>query len=264
MGKTIGVFSLKGGVGKTSAVAALGHAMSHFGKKVLLIDANFSAPNLGLHFNIVEPKSTLHELLDRKAHIKDAIYQLDHFDILPARVFSEKDVAYFKLKNKISYLRKKYDYILIDSAPSFNEESLAPLLASDEILIVTTPDHPTLSTTLKSIKRAEQRGIKINGLILNKVHGKRFELSVGDIEESTDIPVMAVIPYDKKVIEALSKFRSSTHHKPKSKSSQEYKKLAAVLIGEKYRPKKLKERLKRITPSKQEINRTIFYESVFE
>ncbi|GAG95692.1 unnamed protein product [marine sediment metagenome] len=67
MGKAIGILSLKGGVGKTSVVAALGDAFADFGKKVLLIDANFSAPNLGLHFNIVDPEKTIHDLLDRTA-----------------------------------------------------------------------------------------------------------------------------------------------------------------------------------------------------
>ncbi|MCH8872918.1 AAA family ATPase, partial [candidate division KSB1 bacterium] len=56
--KTIGILSIKGGVGKTSTVAALGAAIAGFDKKVLLIDGNFSAPNLGLHLGIVNPKVT--------------------------------------------------------------------------------------------------------------------------------------------------------------------------------------------------------------
>ncbi|MBU2052817.1 MAG: AAA family ATPase, partial [Nanoarchaeota archaeon] len=42
--KTIGIISLKGGVGKTSIVVALGSAIADFGKSVLLIDGNLSAP----------------------------------------------------------------------------------------------------------------------------------------------------------------------------------------------------------------------------
>ena len=54
--KTIGIVALKGGVGKTSVTAALGEAFASLGEKVLLVDGNLSAPNLGLHFNIIEPK----------------------------------------------------------------------------------------------------------------------------------------------------------------------------------------------------------------
>ena len=75
MGKIIGVMSLKGGVGKTSVVVALGSAISDFGKKVLLIDGNLSSPTLGLHLNIINPKQTIHHVLNRAANTKDAIYE---------------------------------------------------------------------------------------------------------------------------------------------------------------------------------------------
>jgi len=53
MGKTIGLISLKGGVGKTTVSAALAvNLAKKHDKKVLLVDANYSAPNLGIHMNI--------------------------------------------------------------------------------------------------------------------------------------------------------------------------------------------------------------------
>ncbi len=263
MGKAIGVLSLKGGVGKTSVVAALGDALADFGKKVLLIDANLSAPNLGLYFNIVNPEKTLHDLLDRTANIRQVIQKLEKFDIIPANLFNKKLVSPFILKNKVQTLKRKYDIILIDSPPSMDEENLSVILASDEILVITTPDHLTLGTTMKSIKRAQQRGAKINGLILNKVYNKSFELSIDDIEKTMGIPVLAVIPHDVNVLKSLSEFTPSTSHKPKSKGSTEFKKLAGVLIGEKYKPRRFKDRL-RITPKRQEINRELFYKRVFK
>ena len=55
MGKTIGIVSLKGGVGKTTTVVSLGAALAEIGKKVLLIDGNLYSPTLGLHLNIIDP-----------------------------------------------------------------------------------------------------------------------------------------------------------------------------------------------------------------
>ena len=264
MGKVIGVLSLKGGVGKTSVVAALGEALSGFDKKVLLIDANLSAPNLGLHFNIVDPEKTLHDLLDRSANTRQAIHKLENFDILPATIFNEKIVAPLNLKNKVNSLRKKYDVIVIDSPPSLNEEALAVILASDELLVVTTPDHITLGTTMKSIKRANERGTRINGLVLNKVYNKNFEISIKDIEETVGSPVLAVIPHDLNIPRAVSKFESSISYKPKSAGSIEFKKLAAILIGEKYKPRRRIQDILRISPKRQEVNREIFYKRVFK
>ncbi len=264
MGKAVGILSLKGGVGKTSVVAALGETLAGFGKKVLLIDGNLTAPNLGLHFNIVDPEKTLHDLLDRSANIRQTIYKLDNFDVLPASLFNMKKVSPFLLKNRVKSLKKKYDIILIDSSPTLDEESLAVVFASDELLFVTTPDHPTLSTTLKSIKRAQQRGSRVNGIVLNKVYNKNFELSIDEIEGTVEVPILAVIPHDVAVMKALSNFQSSTSHKPKSKGSTEFKKLAAALIGEKYEEgRKIKDFFK-ITPKRQEINREIFYNRTFK
>jgi len=267
MGKIIGVVSLKGGVGKTSIVASLGSAFSEFGKKVLLVDGNLSSPALGLHLNVIEPEKTLHHVLNRKAHARDAIYKINEIEglhVMPASIFEKISVSPLQLKNKIKGLKKSYDVILIDSSPSLDEETLAVILASDEIIVVTTPDRPTLSATIKAVKLAKQRGTPISGLVLNKVHNKDFEVSFGDVEGTLDIPVLAVIPYDLGVLRSLSEMKPYTLHNPNSKGSVEYKKLAGVLVGEKYKHSTLKDFFKKLVPSRQEINREIFYDRIFK
>ena len=262
MGRSIGILSLKGGVGKTSVVVSLGDAISGFGKKVLLVDGNFSAPNLGLHLNVVNPAITMHHVLARKANIKDAVRKLDNFDMIPSSVFSNYRLNPFELKEKLKPLRRRYDVLLIDSSPALNEETLAVMLASDSILIITTPDVPSISTAIKAIKLAKQKDVPISGLINNKAHNKNFDLSLDEIEKTADVPVLAIIPYDIEIQKSLSNFVPSTRHKPNSKSSKEYKKLAGVLIGEKYKPFSFRNIL-RLSPKKVEINREIYYDRVF-
>src|SRR4030042_5809770 len=172
MGVAIGIVSLKGGVGKTTAVVSLGSAIAGFGKKVLLVDGNISSPNLGLHLEIVEPEVSLQDVLEKKANPSEAIHKLENFDILPASIFRDYKSNLFSMKEKLKYLKRSYDYILIDSSPSLDNETLGAMIASDEILVVTTPDHPTLSTTMKALKLAKQRGTPISGIILNKVHNR--------------------------------------------------------------------------------------------
>lgn len=262
MGKVIGVISLKGGVGKTSVVSALGAAIAGFGKKVLLIDGNFSAPNLGLHFG-ADPDVTLHDVLMGNANINQAIYNVGDFDIISSSMHHKGEINFLKLKNKIRLLKRRYDVVLIDSSPALNEETLSVILAADALLVVTTPDSVTLDTTLKSVRLARQRGTQIDGLVINKMYNKGFDLSLDDIEMQAEVPVMAVIPHDVKVVKALSEFTPSTIYKPKSGASQEYYRLAASLIGEEYKPVKLKRFFKTINPKKQDINRTLFYRNVF-
>jgi MinD-like ATPase involved in chromosome partitioning or flagellar assembly len=263
MGKIIGVVSLKGGVGKTSTVVELGAAIAGFGKKVLLVDGNLSSPNLGLRFGIVDPEKTLHHVLQRSAHARDAVYELsENVHLMPSSLFFRGEVNAFKLKEHLRMLRRGYDYIIIDSSPSLDSETLAVMLASDNILVVTTPDHVTLGTTIKAVKRAKQRGAPIGGLVLNKVHDKDFELSLPEIEDVLEIPVLAVVRHNLDMLGAVAGFTSLVDTVPNSNESHEFKKLAATLIGEKYKPKRLKN-LFHFNPKREEINREIYYERVF-
>lgn len=263
MGKVVGVVSLKGGVGKTSVVAALGDALADMGKKVLLVDGNISAPNLGLHFNIFEPKVSLHNVLTRKNDVSEAVHTVGNLDIIPSSLFRGSETGILKLKDRLSMIRDKYDIILLDSSPSLGEETLGVMLASDEIVVVSTPDHPTLSNTISSIKLARQRGVPIVGIVLNRVYGKNFELTMRDVEEVAEVPVMALIPHDVKVLRALSEFTPYTSFRPNSKASDEFRKLASLLVGERYEPPRIRRFFTWVAPERQEINRQLYYDGLF-
>ena len=259
--KIIGIISLKGGVGKTTTVSNLGALMANdFSKKVLVVDANFSAPNLGLHVGIVNPNKTIHEVLNEQIPIYSAIRSHElGFDIIPASL-NPKKINPFKLKSKLSIVKNDYDVILIDSSPTLNEEILTTMIASDELLVVTSPDYPTLSCTTQAVKTAKKKGIPIAGLILNKVRNKRYELNVSDIEDATGIPVLSVIPEDYVVPEALSECVPASIYKPNRDFSVEFRKLAGALVGEHFEDTRLLARVKhafRPDMTRAEVNRLL-------
>ena len=262
MAKTIGIIAIKGGVGKTTTTSNLGVILSkEFNKKVLVVDANFSAPNLGMHFGIINPEKTLHDVLLNRADIEEAIINhSENLHILPSSLISRK-INPFKLKEKINFIKDKYDIILIDSSPSLNEEILATMIASDELFVITSPDYPTLSTTLRAIRIAKQKRTPINGIILNKVRGKNFELKLEDIEKTAETSVLAVLPDDLRILESLSLTKPAAMHFENSNAVIEYKKFAAALIGEEFKDKRISYRIKKMfsrTIPKEEINRDIF------
>jgi len=263
MGKVIGILSLKGGVGKTTSTVSLGAALASIGKKVLLVDANFSAPNLGIHLNILNPEKTIHHVLNGDAKIEEAIYNLEDFDVLPASVYPKKGFNPMKLKEKIRALKLKYDFIIIDSSPSLNSETLAAMVSSDELFVVSTPDFSTLTMTLKAIALARKRGTPIKGLILNKVYNKNFELKLEDLERTSEIPVLAVIPHDVNVLKSQSNFIPANYSRPNSEYGVEYRKFASCLAGEKYESPGILKIFKSITPKRQDVNRELFYKAVF-
>lgn len=247
-GKTVSVIAIKGGVGKTTTVVNLGATLSKdFNQKVLLVDGNLSSPNLGHHVGIMNPDFTLRDVLMDKISPQAAIYKHElGFDVLPTNFTSNADrFSVFKLKEKLNKIKRKYDYILIDSSPNLNNEMLLSMVAANELLVVTTPDHPTLRCTIEAVEAAKSQKTPISGLIVNKKRGKRFEISKGDIEKEACVPVIAVLPDDVKVLEALSKTTPLAYHSPKRKSTKGYHNIAAHLLGEDQKYVPLRQKVKK-------------------
>ena len=204
MSKTIGIIAIKGGVGKTTISSSLAVDLANnYNKKVLLIDANYGAPNLGLHMDILEPQKTIHEVLANNAMIESAIHSRFGVDVIPGSYNFPYPFNPLKLRNRIRKISRNYDFVVIDSSPSLNEEVLSTMLASDILFAVSTPDYPTLSCTLKASKLAFQRGRPIAGIILNKVREPKYELNMNEIEKTTNIPIVAKIHDDKMPLRAV-------------------------------------------------------------
>ncbi len=260
--KIIGFISIKGGVGKTTTVANLGFVLARdFNKKVLVVDGNFSGPNLALHFGFTKPQHTLHDVFDGKVGLQKAIYEHSSgLHILPCSLFNTEKVDVARFHQYLASLRSFYDVILIDSSPALNQEMLATIMASDELFVLTTPDYVTLATTMHAIKVARQKRTYISGIVINKVRGKRFELSLEDVQDATKVPVVSVLYDDESVLKALSKGKPISLFNDNNGVSIEYKKLASALVGERYQDKRFGTRLKTLFNKKlsqDEINRAI-------
>ena len=264
-GKIIGVIAIKGGVGKTTVVSNLAAALARQGKKVLAIDANFSAPNLGLHLGIVNKEKTVHEVIAGKIDASEAIYQSEAgFDIMPARLMPIK-IEPLRLKRKISSLKNIYDFIIIDSSPSLNEEMAATMAASDELIVVSSPDYPTLSCTMRAIKVAKEKKVPITGIILNRVRNKKYELTLEEIEEASEVPVIGLMPEEEKVLESVSETKPVVIFAPRKEVSVEYNKLAAAITGQKYKDMRLWSSIRNFlfadNFTKVDVNRTMLMDN---
>ncbi len=195
MVKTLGFISLKGGVGKTTMSAAVATNLANkYHKKILLVDANFSAPNLGLHMNIVSPQKTVHDVLNGDP-ISSAIHTQHGVDVIPGNFLNNKELNFMLLKDRIGHIKKEYDFVILDSSPSLNDEMLATIIASDHLFAVSTPDYPTLSCTIRAAQLAKQRHRPIAGIIVNQSKG-HYDVDLDEIQESTGIPVVAKVKYD--------------------------------------------------------------------
>lgn len=261
--KVIGIVSFKGGVGKTSCTANLACALAKLNKKVLAVDSNFSSPNLGLNFGLLSPLVTLKDAITEKAGIEEAIHIHDsNVHIIPGSPFYEKFEA-GRLRQEINKLKSLYEFVLLDCSPSLNHELVASLIACDELFIVSTSDYPTLIATMRAAKIAKDKKVNVKGIILNRIRGKKFELSKEEVEETTGLPVISILPEDEKVIESSANLIPLLVLSPYRKVSREYKKLAAVISGERYVPETLFTRMRDFIVDKYDIQAKEFIRGKF-
>ncbi len=263
MGEVIGFIALKGGVGKTTLTVSLATDLANaHDKKVLLIDANYSAPNLGLHMDIVQPEKTIHDVLLGKTRLESAIHRRFGVDVIPGNPALGMMMNPLKLRDKLERVKTLYDFILLDSSPSLNEEMLSTMLASDHLFVVTTPDMPTLSNSLQAAQLAKQRGKPIRGIIINKIRDPQYELALHQIEHTLGIPVVACIPDDASQVRALFSRIPLPLYSKRSKFSREVHRLACALTGKPEKVSFYKKLLPRIF-KKEEVNRQMLKEGFY-
>lgn len=240
MTRVIGVLSGKGGVGKTTIVANLSAALAFkFNKKVTVIDCNLTTSHLGMHFGIFHYPKTLNDFLKGSSPITDVIFPHGTgVNIIPASLnlsdLTGIDIS--NLNNKIKDILNDNDFVFLDIAPGFGKEAVSGMMACQEALLVTTPDLPSVTDVIKAKNVLNDINVKTMGIILNKVTGKKFDLTKEEIAETTGLPVIASIPFRFEVVESLANKTPLVAYRQDSDASVELFRLAATLSNEEYTP----------------------------
>jgi septum site-determining protein MinD len=237
MSKIIVITSGKGGVGKTTTAINLGAAMNYFGKDVLVIDANLSTPNVGIHLNSPEVPINLNHVLQKKAEAYEAIYEHSSgLKIMPSSLSIKelKKIKDEKLKDFVPDFRKLSEYIIVDSAAGLGSETSSAIDMADEIIIVTNPEMPAITDALKTIKFAQQMKKQVIGIIMTRVRKDDIEMSPETVKEMLEIPILGMIPEHLDIKRSLNKKDAVIHTHPKSESARAYKEIAARLLEIEY------------------------------
>ena len=233
MTKIISVLSGKGGVGKTTMITNLATALANKGKKVVVVDANLSAPNLAIHLGIPTASLiTLNDVLRNDAYITHAMYlHKAGFYVVPASI-DEIETELGGFKNNIGKLLGNADIVLIDSAPGINKEVDASIDVSDEVLLVMTPDEPSLRNAMITKKRVEERGKEVMGVIINQTKGSKYELSNEYIEDMLDEKILGRIGYHRKFKESVAHGTPFINYAPDSVPADTINRISYYLMDE--------------------------------
>lgn len=237
MSRIIGVFSGKGGVGKTTTAVNLGVALAKLGKSVILVDSNVNTPNVSLHLGMNFTPFTIQDMMENALYIPQALYVHESgLRVIPADFsLKERHVDIAELKNHIHKLAGEADYIIMDCAPGLGLDARAAIDACSEFLIVTNPETPAVADAYKTYKAIKNMNGKVLGLVVNKVNNDSYELQSGEIEDFFNEKVIGIVPEDRSVRASIQNKKPVVMHKPNSKASKAYQKLAMHIDGIKQR-----------------------------
>ena len=254
--------SIKGGVGKTTlALETASSLVNDFGKRVLLVDANFSAPNIGLYLDLTNDV-TLHDALNGTG-LHNAIYESHGIDVIPASMDHNSEIDIFKLKKVLDKYKSRYDFIILDSSPHFEE--LKPVIAAaDKVFLVTSPDKVTLTTTLKAAEIAKKQETPIEGIIVNKIRSPKHENDLFEVEEISQIPVVAKIRDDKRIARAAHKKSPITYSDPRNQISREIKNMASSICGNSEELTFMQKLLLKDLVQKEVVNRDLLRQKFYQ
>lgn len=234
MARSIAILGGKGGIGKTTLVANLGIALADYRANVLVLDSNLTTPNLSIHLGIPLFPRTLHDVLKGTARITEAIYRHPSgLRVIPAGLALSdlRGIDPRDLPSSLLDVAGIVDIMLIDSAAGLGREALAALESADELLVITTPDMPSLTDALKAIKLAEQIGVHPSGVIVNRVQGRDYEMTRQQIRRMLELPIIAEIPEDRNVPAAIAARIPVVRYRPNSPAARAIRELAAGMLG---------------------------------
>ena len=198
MGKVFAIANQKGGGGKTTTSVNLAASLAVLEKRTLLIDADPQAnatSALGFEINKVKNIYRIFDssILLSEAIIKTSIPNLDiitsNIDLVAAEIeLVDQPEREYILKKALNIIKKRYDFIIIDCAPSLGLITLNALASSDSIIIPIQCEYFALEglgkllNTIKSVQKIHNKNLEIEGLLLT-MYDTRLRLSNQVVEE---------------------------------------------------------------------------------
>jgi len=246
--RVITVTSGKGGVGKSNTAINLAIWMRKMGQRVIILDADFGLANIEIMFGTV-PKHNLCDLIYQGKNITEIItwgpgevgFISGGSGIAGMANLSREYLTY--IIQNLAQLDAIADVIIIDTGAGISDAVLEFLVASGEILLVTTPE-PTSITDSYSLLKAltrhprfskEESRIKVIANRVSKVEdgATLFNKLNAVVSRYLKLPLtyLGAIPRDEMLSEAVMQQMPVSLQNPMAKSAKSYEQLAAKLMN---------------------------------
>ncbi len=251
MSRIIAIANQKGGVGKTTTAVNLSAALAHYGKKVLMIDADPQGnATSGIGLAKKDIKLCIYDVLINGVPLEKIVLSSawDRLDIIPATIqLAGAEIELVptmnretKLKQALKKVKDGYDYLLIDCPPSLGLLTINALTAADEVLIPIQCEYYALEglgqliNTISLVRKHLNERLTITGVVLTMFDG-RTNLSEQVAEEVKtyfkELVYKTIIPRNIRLSEAPSHGQPIMAYDPRCRGAEVYLSLAQEVIN---------------------------------
>ena len=188
MPKIISIHSFRGGTGKSNTTANIAALLAMDGARVCVVDTDINSPGIHVLFNLDETEMvhSLNDYLWGKCGIEEAAHDVTgHIGVemkgqvflIPssikageiARILREGyDVGLLNDGFRDVVEKLKLDYLLIDTHPGLNEETLLSIAISNVLVIIMRPDQQDYQGTAVTVDVAKKLDVPKLFILVNK------------------------------------------------------------------------------------------------
>lgn len=241
--RVIVVTSGKGGVGKSTLSLNIALSICSMGKKVVLMDADLGMANIDIMLGLVPEYNLYHMMLDRKS-LKDIIVSgPDGLSIIPggsgiSELANLKEDQLRRILVELGKLDGDYDYMIIDTGAGISNNVISFVMASNDVIVITTPEPTSLTDAYGIVKIAARDSFKGNMyLVVNRVTNDTEGVLVGEklrivIKKflDMDIKVLGFIANEPLIEEGIRRQEAFIKAFPKSMAAADITRISRNLV----------------------------------
>jgi septum site-determining protein MinD len=216
MAQIISVHSYRGGTGKSNTVSNLAVILAQKGYRVAVVDTDIQSPGVHVLFGFGQDsiQTSLNDYLWGKVDVKDAVYDISHLltsgrggglFLLPSSIKTSDIARVLREGYDVNRLNDGYrkvvrdfklDYLIIDTHPGLNEETLLSITISNVLLLLLRPDQQDYQGTAVTVDVARKLQVEKLLIAVNKAPDVfDFDELKAKVEVTYQAPVAGIIPH---------------------------------------------------------------------
>jgi pilus assembly protein CpaE len=240
LGRVITVFSAKGGVGRTTIATNLALALSDQGaRQVCLVDLDLAFGDVAITLQIFPTRTIADAVPMQQALDIEGLTSLltpyresVHALVAPVQPDAKDTISSGLVAQILELLRQRFEFVVIDTPPAFDDQVLQAFDMSDQILLIAAPDVPAL----KNLKITLEMMALLNyprercSLVLNRADAK-VGITADEASTTLAMPIACSIPSSRDVPASINRGEPIVVSEPRHSVSGAIQSLAAFCIA---------------------------------